>query len=456
LFCGDRVVFGDPPNTHVCPVCLGLPGALPVLDRQAVDLALRAALALGCTVPRTSTWARKNYFYPDLPKGYQITQFEHPMGIGGRVDFDSDGGAKSLRIRRIHVEEDAGKSLHARRPGRTGIDLNRAGAPLVEIVTEPDLRSPGDARAFLQSLKRDLAYLDVSDCNMEQGGLRVDANVSVRRAGSAVLEAKVEIKNVNSFSYIEKALTQEIARQIESREAGSAVRAETRVWDDRRRELRTMRSKEESSDYRYFPEPDLPPLAFGPEELAAVRATLPELSRARRRRFVSEFGVSTYAAGVLTRTRAWADYFEALALDVAPGEAANWIMGPISAIVGEGGGSEAAIRVPPHRLAELIALVESAAISRSAGRTVLEAMAAEGVSAPEVVRREGLGQVADRQVLEGWIDTILNEDEGAVARYRAGEEQVLGHFMGRIMTLSAGRAHPTEVRRLLQEKLREG
>ncbi|HSG49096.1 MAG TPA: Asp-tRNA(Asn)/Glu-tRNA(Gln) amidotransferase subunit GatB, partial [Longimicrobiales bacterium] len=281
LFCGDRVVFGDAPNSHVCPVCLGLPGALPTVNPQAVRLAARTALALDCQVRSRSVWARKNYFYPDLPKGYQISQFEEPLAIEGRVAFAGPEGPREVRIRRIHMEEDAGKLVHDRIPGKSAVDLNRAGTPLVEIVTEPDLASPGDARAFLTTLKQILEYVDVSDCNMEEGSLRADANVSLRPSPSAPLGVKTEIKNVNSFSGIERALEIEIARQREVLESGGRIEQQTLLWDDHRGTVRPMRSKEESHDYRYFPDPDLPPLVVTTEELDATRAALPELPAAR-------------------------------------------------------------------------------------------------------------------------------------------------------------------------------
>ncbi|MGK7313234.1 MAG: Asp-tRNA(Asn)/Glu-tRNA(Gln) amidotransferase subunit GatB, partial [Candidatus Longimicrobiales bacterium M2_2A_002] len=310
MFCGDRARYGGEPNTRTCPVCLGLPGALPVANARAVDLAVRAALALGCTVHETSVFARKNYFYPDLPKGYQITQFEEPLATDGRVVFDADDGAREVRIRRVHMEEDAGKSLHDRFPSVTAVDLNRAGTPLCEIVTEPDLRSPEEVRAFLTALKRMLEYAEVSDCNMEEGSLRADANVSLRPVGSTELGTKTEIKNVNSFSGIEKALALEIQRQAGVLEGGGAVRAQTLLWDDHRGELRPMRSKEESHDYRYFPDPDLPPLLLGDEEVEACAGRLPELPRARRMRFQETYGLPVYDADVLTQAASTAYYFE--------------------------------------------------------------------------------------------------------------------------------------------------
>ncbi|HUF75588.1 MAG TPA: Asp-tRNA(Asn)/Glu-tRNA(Gln) amidotransferase subunit GatB, partial [Longimicrobiales bacterium] len=333
LFCGDRVVFGDEPNTHVCPVCLGLPGALPATNPEAVALAIRTALALGCTVHGWSIWARKNYFYPDLPKGYQITQLEHPIATDGVVAFEGGSGASEVRIRRAHMEEDAGKSIHDRIRGATAVDLNRTGTPLMEIVTEPDLRSPADVRAFLGTLKQMLEYADVSDCNMEEGSLRVDANVSVRRRGARELGAKTEIKNVNSFSGVEKAIELEIDRQSGILEAGGRVEQETLLWDDHRSRLRAMRSKEDSHDYRYFPDPDLPPLVISAAAIDAARDALPELPASRRERCMVVYDLSAYDAGVLTQSRATADYFESVA--EATGEAksaANWVMGPAQAL----------------------------------------------------------------------------------------------------------------------------
>ena len=300
LFCGNQVVFGDEPNSHVCPVCLGLPGALPATNPEAVKLAVRTALALDCTIHMTSVWERKNYFYPDLPKGYQITQFEMPLATDGVVIYDGPEGEGMVRIRRAHMEEDAGKSIHDRIPRGTAVDLNRAGTPLVEIVTEPDLRSPADARAFLVALKHILEYADVSDCNMEEGSLRVDANVSLRPVGASELGAKTEIKNVNSFSGVERALEIEIARQAEVLDHGGTVDQETLLWDDHKGQLRSMRSKEDSHDYRYFPDPDLPPLVLEPSLVEVARQCLPELPRLRRHRFIQDYGLSSYDAGVLT------------------------------------------------------------------------------------------------------------------------------------------------------------
>jgi aspartyl-tRNA(Asn)/glutamyl-tRNA(Gln) amidotransferase subunit B len=455
LFCGNRVVFGDEPNTHVCPVCLGLPGALPTTNPQAVELALRTSLALGCTVHLRSIWARKNYFYPDLPKGYQITQFEAPIATDGSVAFDNaDGVEASVRIRRAHMEEDAGKSIHDRIPGNTAVDLNRAGTPLVEIVTEPDLRSAADVRAFLGSLKQLLEYVDVSDCNMEEGSLRVDANVSIRPEGETELGAKTEIKNVNSFSGVEKAVEIEIARQIALLESGGRVEQETLLWDDHRGRLRSMRSKEDSHDYRYFPDPDLPTLVLEESAVEAARLALPELPRARRDRFVSEYGLSAYDAGVLTQSSGTATYFEAVAEAAGdPKAAANWVMGPAQALMNERKEDASTFAVPASALAELVRLVADGTVSDTAAKKVLGIVAEEGGSPSEVVEAQGLTQVRDDGQLAGWVSEVVEEHTDEVGRYRGGETRVLGFLMGQVMKRSGGKADPRRVNELLREAL---
>ena len=455
LFCADRVVFGDEPNTHVCPVCLGLPGALPVPNPEAVRLAVATGLALGCTVHERSVWARKNYFYPDLPKGYQITQFEHPIATDGTVEFDGEGGPVSVRIRRVHMEEDAGKSLHDRVEGGTAVDLNRAGTPLVEIVTEPDLRSPADVRAFLVALKLLLEYADVSDCNMEEGSLRADANVSIRPRGASQLGTKTEIKNVNSFSGIERALTLEIDRQIEVLERGEDVVQQTLMWDDHRGVVRPMRSTEESHDSRYFPDTDLPELVLDAEVLDRARAELPELPRARAARFVASLGLSEYDAGVLTQDRATADFFEAVAGSGAERAkpAANWIMGPVQALLNARGGSLADPPIEPATIVELIDLVEEGTISDGVAKTVLERVWTEGGSPREVVAAQGLEQVRDDGALSAWVDEVVAAHPDEVARCRDGEQKLLGFLVGRVMQRSAGKADPRRVSELLRERI---
>lgn len=454
LFCADRAVFGAEPNTHVCPVCLGLPGALPTLDAQAVRLAIRAGLALGCTIHGRSLWARKHYFYPDQPKGYQITQFDRPLATGGGVDFVGAEGASRVRIHRVHMEEDAGKSVHDRVSGATAIDLNRAGTPLVEIVTEPDLHDPGDVRAFLQALKRILEYADVSDCSMEEGSLRADANVSIRPVGESELNAKTEIKNVNSFAGIERALALEISRQIEVVDGGGEIRPETLLWDDHRGTLRAMRSKEESHDYRYFPEPDLPPVRLGPETIQTERMALPELPRARAARFRQDFELSAYAADVLTQTRNGAEYFEEVARGCGDAkEAAKWVMGPIQSLMKECGADPAEFGIRPPQLVEVIELVREGRISDAAAGTVFRVMLEGSKTAADLVEELGLEQVRDPDVLRAWVEEVVEAHPEEVDRYREGESRLLGFFVGRVMGRSGGRADPRRVNQLLRSRL---
>jgi len=454
LFCGDRPVFGEDPNTNVCPVCLGLPGALPTLNPDAVELAIRTALALGCTVNETSIWARKNYFYPDLPKGYQITQFARPLATGGQVEYDGGGGSSAVRINRVHMEEDAGKSVHDRVPGATAVDLNRAGTPLVEIVTEPDLRSAADVRAFLTTLKQLLEYTEVSDCSMEEGSLRADANVSIRPVGDTELGTKTEIKNVNSFSGVEKAIELEVRRQIEVVEAGGTVHGETLLWDDHRGSLRSMRSKEESHDYRYFPEPDLPPLIVSADTIEEARRDLPELPRARRLRFEAEYGLTAYDAGVLTQTRSGAEYYEAAALAVGESKlAANWVMGPVQALLNARGGTLSEPVVTVESLAELVGLVRDGTISDAVGKRVLDFMADGEGSAVEIVAARGLEQVRDEGALEAWVDEVVDAFPDEATRVREGEARLIGFLVGQVMQRSSGKADPRRVNELLRARL---
>jgi len=455
LFCADSAEFGAAPNTHVCPVCLGLPGALPVVNRRAVELAVRAALGLNCTVHEVSRFARKNYFYPDLPKGYQITQFDQPLATGGWLEAeDRDGAVHRVRIRRIHLEEDAGKSLHDRLPGRTAIDLNRAGVPLIEIVTEPDLRSPAAARAWLTHLKQVLEYLEVSDCDMEKGSLRVDANVSVRPAGSAGLGTKTEVKNMNSFSAVEKALAFEIARQTELLERGGSVEHETLLWDATRGEARPMRSKEESHDYRYFADPDLPALVVDRAEIERIRTGLPELPAARARRFREQYGLPAYDAGVLTATRELADYYEVVAARAGdPKAASNWVMTEVLGWLNHRQCALSDLRVPPEALAELIRMVAKGTISATMGRRVFVRMAETGRTAPDIVEAEGLAQVSDEAQIEQWVDEVLAAHPAEIERYRAGEERLFGFFMGEVMKKSRGRADPKRAAAILRGRL---
>jgi aspartyl-tRNA(Asn)/glutamyl-tRNA(Gln) amidotransferase subunit B len=454
LFCADSTAFGAAPNTNVCPVCLGLPGALPVLNGEAVRLAVTTALALECRVHPVSVFARKNYFYPDLPKGYQISQFESPLATEGRFAAEDTEHAAVVGITRIHMEEDAGKSLHDRFEGETAVDLNRTGTPLVEIVTEPDLASPAEARSFLQRLKRLLQYLDVSDCNMEEGSLRVDANVSVRPSGSSVLGVKTEVKNLNSFSAVERALHTEIARQVAVLGEGGRIVQETLLWDAGAAQVRTMRSKEESHDYRYFPDPDLPPLVLDPSEVEVIRSTLPELPDARRQRFVNELGLPEYDAGVLAASRSVADYFEALVTaGLQAKEASNWVMGPVLREANERGVGLADFPVPPAGLVALVELVGDGTLSRGMGRQVLVEMVETGRPAAEIVEAGGLAQVSGSEPLDEWVRAALADYPDEVSRYQAGEERLLGFFIGEVMKRSAGRADPKAARAVLSQRL---
>jgi len=450
LFCGDPVEFGALPNSHVCPVCLGLPGALPVPNAAAVELAIRTALGLGCDVHETSVFARKNYFYPDLPKGYQITQFDRPLATGGGLD----PGAGHVRLRRIHIEEDAGKSIHDRFSARTAVDLNRAGTPLIEIVTEPDISSPAHARAFLVLLKQTLEYLDVSDCDMEKGSLRVDANVSVRPAGTLAPGTKTEVKNMNSFSSVERALAFEIERQTALREAGGRIEHETLLWDANRSEARPMRSKEESHDYRYFPDPDLPPLVVERKRIEEIASDLPELPASRRARFREAYALPDYDAGVLTAAREVADYFEKVAAAASDAKAAsNWVMTDVLGWLNQRGSPLVELRVSPSALAEVIRMVRGGALSSSMGREVFLEMAASGRDAADVVRERGLVQVRDEDQLRSWAEEAVRTNPVEAERYRGGEAKLMAFFMGQVMKKSKGQADPRQTTQLLREIL---
>lgn len=453
IFCGCATSFGEEPNVNTCPVCLGLPGALPVLNAHAVELAVRTSLALGCTVQPVSVFARKNYFYPDLPKGYQISQFDRPLALAGWLPVGPD--ERRIGITRVHMEEDAGKSIHDRFDGWSAIDLNRAGTPLVEIVSEPDLRSSVEAREYLQRLKEILEYTEVSDANMEEGSLRVDANVSVRRPGTAALGTKTEIKNMNSFSNVERAIDVEYARQVELLERGERVVSQTLLWDADRAQVRPQRSKEESHDYRYFPEPDLPPLRLEARWLDTQRASLPELPAARRARLQESFGVSAYDAGVITAERPLADYFEAVA--AAHGDArvaSTWVMGEVLAWLNHHKEKIAGFPVPATMLARLLDLVRDGTLSRTAAKKVFDRIVKAPADPLAVAEQEGLVQVSDDGALEVWVAAVWEEHPGEVARLRAGEQKLLGVLVGQVMKRSGGRADPKRVNQLLAARLR--
>ena len=457
VFCGCSTAFGAPPNSHVCPVCLGLPGALPVLNRQAVDLAIKAALALGCDVQAESIFARKNYFYPDLPKGYQISQYERPLALGGGLEIRVGSVPTFVRLTRIHMEEDAGKSLHEGFPDsdrRTYVDYNRSGVPLIEIVSEPDLRSAAEAAEFFGRLRDILVWLEVSDGNMEEGSLRCDANVSVRPSGEVKLGTKAEVKNVNSFRYLEKAIAYEIERQIEILESGGRVVQETRLWDSTTGETHSMRSKEEAHDYRYFPEPDLPPLVVDEARIARVQATMPELPEARCRRLVAQFAIPAYDAGVLTQSAALADYFEATAKASSNAKAAsNWIMGEVLRTLKDRGQTIEQVPITPHALAGLIAVIDKGTISNSVAKDVFATMYESGRSAEAIVAAEGLAQIGDEDALLAIVRDIVGKNADVVTQYRAGKHQTFGFLVGQVMKGSGGKANPKLASDLLKREL---
>jgi aspartyl-tRNA(Asn)/glutamyl-tRNA(Gln) amidotransferase subunit B len=449
LFCACAVDFGGAPNSRVCPVCAGLPGTLPIPNAGAVRLALRAGLALGCTIARESTFDRKHYFYCDLPKGYQITQYERPIARGGALELTSE---KRVQLRRIHLEEDAGKAIHDR-GAHTLVDLNRAGVPLIEIVSEPDLADAEEALEYLARLKETLQYAGVSECDMEKGSLRCDVNVSLHRAGAA-LGTRVELKNLNSFKQVGAALAHEVARQRELLEGGARVAQETRLWDAARGESRVMRSKEDEDDYRYCPDPDLAPVVLGEAEIERERAALPELPAARRARWQSALGLSAYDAGVLAATRELGDYFEEVARRTsAPKEAANWVANELA---GELAGRADARRPSAARIAELIGLVRAGTLSKAGAKRVLAVLVVRDAEPRALVDELGVAQVGDAAAIEGWCRSALVGAEHAVADVRAGEFKALGALIGRALKASGGRADPGRVRETLERLIREG
>jgi aspartyl-tRNA(Asn)/glutamyl-tRNA(Gln) amidotransferase subunit B len=457
IFCGCSTCFGAPPNTHVCPVCLGLPGALPVLNRAAVEYAVKAGLALGCTIQPASVFARKNYFYPDLPKGYQISQYELPLATDGTIEYESAGGPRRVGIIRVHLEEDAGKSLHEGLPDSdryTSVDFNRSGVPLIEIVTRPDLRAASDAGEFFSRLRAILVAIGVNDGNMEEGSLRCDANVSVRPAGAEEFGVKTEVKNLNSFRYVQRAIEHEIARQIEELSAGRRVVQETRLWDAPAGRTVSMRSKEEAHDYRYFPEPDLPPLVVRLEWVEEIQRSLPELPDARRRRFVAQYGLPEYDAALLTQSPALGDYFEQTAAAAGnPKGASNWIMGELTRKMNELGVGIDGAPLAPAALAGLIKLVDSGTISGPIAKDVFEKMCAAGRAAAEIVEAEGLARIDDEAALENAVRDVLAKNEAAVAQFRAGKQQTLGFLVGQVMKATRGKANPELVNRLIKRAL---
>ncbi|MGD9505205.1 MAG: Asp-tRNA(Asn)/Glu-tRNA(Gln) amidotransferase subunit GatB [Syntrophobacteraceae bacterium] len=454
IFCGCSTTFGAGPNTHTCPVCLGLPGSLPVLNRQVVEFTIKMALATHCDIANYSRFARKNYFYPDLPKGYQISQYELPIAEHGWVDIDSESGSKRIRLTRIHMEEDAGKLVHDESHPMSYVDLNRTGVPLMEIVSEPDIRSPEDAAEYLRKLRDILRYLDICDGNMEEGSMRCDANISLRPVGREALGVRTELKNMNSFRNVQRALEFEIRRQRALLERGEPVVQETRLWDAGRNVTISMRGKEEAHDYRYFPDPDLAPVLVDKEWIDAVRGTLPELPDAKRERFMSDYKLPAYDAQVLTSTKALADYFEAVVQGVdQPKAASNWIM---SELLRELNRDEREIEdcpIPPANLTELIRLIDGNVISGKIAKTVFDEMYSTGKSPKVIVAEKGLTQVTDEGAIESVIDEVIAESPSEVESYRNGKEKLFGFFVGQVMKKTKGKANPKLVNDLLRKKL---
>jgi aspartyl-tRNA(Asn)/glutamyl-tRNA(Gln) amidotransferase subunit B len=458
-FCGCSTRFGDAPNSNTCPVCLGLPGALPVLNRRARELAIRAALALECKIQERSVFARKNYFYPDLPKGYQISQYELPLALEGSLEIEAEGAAKRIGITRVHMEEDAAKNLHegfADSDRWSYIDYNRCGTPLIEIVSEPDIRTPAEAYSYLTTLKQVLEYTEVSDCNMEEGSLRCDANVSVRLRGAPKFGTKVEAKNLNSFRYLAHALEYEIERQIGVIEAGGTVTQETRLWNVAAGRTEAMRSKEFAHDYRYFPDPDLLPLTAAEALVAQVRSEMPELPAAKQARFVSEYGIAEYDAGVLTATRALAEYFEAVARAGAPARAAaSWISVELLRRLKDAGKEIEDCPVAPAALAELLAIVERGEITAASGKKVFATMFDTGKKATEIIASEGMAQISDTGAIEKIARAVIAKNPENLAKYRAGSEGVFKFFVGQVMKETRGQANPQIVNEILKRVLAE-
>jgi aspartyl-tRNA(Asn)/glutamyl-tRNA(Gln) amidotransferase subunit B len=447
LFCGCPTAFGAPPNTNVCPVCLGYPGALPAINRRAVELAVRMALAAGCEIHPVSIFARKNYFYPDLPKGYQISQFDRPIATGGRIEL----GERSIPLTRIHIEEDAGKLIHER--DRSLVDLNRAGTPLIEIVSEPEVRSASEAVAYFTRLRQILMYTEVCDGNMEEGSLRCDANVSVRRRGEP-LGTRAEIKNLNSFRFLSRAIEFETERQIALLESGGKVVQETRLFDPAAGETRAMRSKEEAHDYRYFPDPDLPPLSVPAGVIEETRRSLPSLPAERIRRYQAEFALTYNDADVLTMTRELAEYFEATVIEARNARAAaNWVRNEVLREINDRKIELRDYRVTPAMLGALIRMIDSGALGGKAAKEVFEDMSSSGEDAETIVRRKGLGQVSDINAIREAAQKVLDANAGQVAEFRAGKQKVFGFLVGQLMKEMRGRANAEMANQVLRELL---
>lgn len=453
LFCNCTSKFGDSQNTHGCPTCLGLPGALPALNRQAVEMAVKAGIAVGCPVSNRSIFARKNYFYPDLPKGYQISQYEIPICGKGSLTINVDGQEKHIGITRIHLEEDAGKLVHDQSPDSL-FDVNRCGTPLIEIVSEPDMRSSKEAYAYLEALKQILEYLGICDCNMEEGSLRCDANISLRPKGQAKLGTKTEIKNMNSFRNLEKALDYEARRQEEVLRSGGTILQQTFLWDPEANRSVPMRTKEDANDYRYFPDPDLLPVIVSGELIEAAKRTLPELPAVRRKRFIETFGLSAETASVLISTRQLADYYEStLTSKCDPRMAANWVMGDVLRIINDQKIEINNLNITPERLGKLIKLIDDGTVSAKAARKVFDLIQEQNKDPRQIIDEQGLVQVSDASALEAAVKQVLAANPSEVERYKAGDKKLTGFFVGQAMKATKGSGNPKEINAILSKLL---
>ena len=457
IFCSCSTEFGRPANENTCPVCLGMPGVLPVLNKQAVEFAIKACLATHCQVNSHNRFDRKNYFYPDLPKGYQITQLNLPIGVNGHINIEVDGKKKCVGVTRIHMEEDAGKLIHGENmdsPGKSYVDLNRTGTPLIEIVSEPDLRSPEEAREYLTQLKAILEYTKVSDCNMEEGSLRCDANISLRPVGQKEFGTRTELKNLNSFRFVQKAIEYEVDRQTQILEQGDSVTQETRLYDSDAGVTRSMRSKEEAHDYRYFPDPDLVQLMIAPEKIERIRETIPELPEQKRKRFAAEYEIPEYDAGVLTSSLPLADYYEeCISLLAQPKTISNWIMGDLLRELKNDDREIENCPVTPKDLTGLLQLIEQGSISGKMAKTVFIEMYQSGKSADAIVKQKGLTQISDGDAIGKMVDDVLAANPQQLEGYRNGKDKLFGYFVGQVMKASKGQANPALVNQLLKDKL---
>lgn len=458
IFCGCSTVFGADPNTHTCPVCLGMPGVLPVLNQKVVDYALRLALATHCTIASRSVFARKNYFYPDLPKGYQISQYESPLATGGFVDiYLEDGTWKRIGITRVHMEEDAGKLIHDEHRPFSYVDFNRTGVPLLEIVSEPDIRSPEEASAYLKALRDILVYLEICDGNMEEGSFRCDANVSVRPLGEERFGTRTELKNMNSFRNVQRAIAYEIERQVELLRGGGGVIQETRLWDEARQITYSMRGKEEAHDYRYFPDPDLVPLKVDEVMIERIRKGLPELPGPKRERFAAQYGIRDYDAAILTSSRPLADFFEAcVAIFPDPRQVCNWMTGELLRFLNEDNMPVTSCPITPEMLAGMLRLLADGRISRRIAQSVFEEMYRTGEAPEEVLARKGWAALTDRDSLSAVVDQVLLQNPKEVDAFRQGKTKLMGFFMGQVMRHTQGQADPKLTQALLEERLRKG